>query len=116
MSGLIGKRTLVASGSQDVGAAIARRLAADGAHVAMPCDRSAERAHSVADEIKAQGRNAPAVHADADGPQADAQRALLTIPRYGRSVDVAALVAFPAGTHASSNAAAGFTVDGGTNA
>lgn len=52
----------------------------------------------------------------ADGPQAEAQRARMAIPQYGKPEDVAALVAFVAGPEAGSINGAGLIVDGGANA
>ncbi|VIO70774.1 Cyclic-di-GMP-binding biofilm dispersal mediator protein [Bradyrhizobium ivorense] len=61
---LQGKRALVTGGSRGIGAAIARRLAAEGADVAITYERSADRAEGVADQIKQQGRRALALKAD----------------------------------------------------
>lgn len=61
---LQGKRALVTGGSRGIGAAIAKRLAAEGADVAITYDRSADRAEAVATEIKQQGRRALALKAD----------------------------------------------------
>jgi 3-oxoacyl-[acyl-carrier protein] reductase len=69
MSLLTGKRAFVTGGSRGIGAAIARRLASDGADVAISYERSAERAKAIVDEIKAMGRRAYAIpvnNADAD--------------------------------------------------
>lgn len=44
MNRLQGKRALVTGGSRGIGAAIAKRLAADGADVAITYEKSAERA------------------------------------------------------------------------
>ena len=52
----------------------------------------------------------------AQGEQAEAQRARMAIPRYGKPGDVAALVAFVAGPEAGSINGAGLTIDGGANA
>lgn len=52
----------------------------------------------------------------ADGSDADRQRSIMAIPRYGRAEDVAALVAFVAGPEGGSINGAGLTIDGGTNA
>lgn len=69
---LSGKRALVTGGSRGIGAAIAKQLAADGADVAITYEKSADRAEAVAADIRALGRKAVAVQADAgsnDGPQ-----------------------------------------------
>jgi len=69
---LSGKRALVTGGSRGIGAAIARQLAADGADVAITYEKSADRAEGVAADIRALGRKAVAVQADAgstDGPR-----------------------------------------------
>lgn len=64
-SPLAGKRALVTGGSRGIGAAIARQLAADGADVAITYEKSADKAEAVAAEIRATGRKAVAVQADA---------------------------------------------------
>jgi 3-oxoacyl-[acyl-carrier protein] reductase len=61
---LQGKRALVTGGSRGIGAAIARRLAAEGADVAITYERSADRAEAVAADIKQHGRRALALKAD----------------------------------------------------
>jgi len=65
---LSGKRALVTGGSRGIGAAIARRLADDGADVAITYEKSADLAEAVAAEIRATGRKAVAVQADAGTP------------------------------------------------
>jgi NAD(P)-dependent dehydrogenase (short-subunit alcohol dehydrogenase family) len=62
---LFGKRALVTGGSRGIGAAIARQLAADGADVAITYEKSADLAETLAAEIRATGRKAVAVKADA---------------------------------------------------
>ncbi len=52
----------------------------------------------------------------ADSARADAQRARMAIPRYGRADDIASLVAWLASDEGRSANGAAFTVDGGTNA
>lgn len=70
MATLLGRRALVTGGSRGIGAAIARRLAADGADVAITYERSGERAEAVAAEVEALGRRGMAIQADAADPAA----------------------------------------------
>ncbi|HEY0334292.1 MAG TPA: SDR family oxidoreductase [Stenotrophomonas sp.] len=65
MSSLAGKVALVTGGSRGIGAAIARTLAAHGADVAITYGTSREKAETVAAGIRALGRRAQAIHADA---------------------------------------------------
>ncbi|WP_261526511.1 SDR family NAD(P)-dependent oxidoreductase [Burkholderia multivorans] len=68
MNRLQGKRALVTGGSRGIGAAIAKRLAADGADVAITYEKSAERAQAVVAEIETLGRRAVAIQADSADP------------------------------------------------
>lgn len=61
---LLNKSALVIGGSRGIGAAIARRLGADGANVALTYVSSTDKAGAVADEIQALGRKAVATRAD----------------------------------------------------
>ena len=71
------RRALVTGGSGDLGGAICRRLAADGAHVIVHANGNLARAEAVRDEILANGGSAQAVAFDvADG---DITRAALTV-------------------------------------
>lgn len=70
MSRLAGKRALVTGGSRGIGAAIARRLAAEGADVALTYERSADKAAVVVKEIEALGRKGFAIAADSADPTA----------------------------------------------
>ncbi len=70
MSRLAGKRALVTGGSRGIGAAIARRLAAEGADVALTYERSADKAAAVVTEIEALGRKGFAIAADSADPAA----------------------------------------------
>jgi 3-oxoacyl-[acyl-carrier protein] reductase len=67
---LEGKIAVVTGGSRSIGAAIAKRLAADGATVVITFNASPERAESVVNEIVAAGGQALALAADAGNPQA----------------------------------------------
>lgn len=66
---LAGKTAIVTGGSRSIGAAIAKRLAADGAHVAITYNASPEKADQVVKEITANGGKAFAVKADATAPE-----------------------------------------------
>lgn len=61
---LAGKVALVQGGSRGIGAAIAKRLARDGAAVALTYASSADKAQEVVQEIEAAGGRAIAIKAD----------------------------------------------------
>lgn len=64
MSKLSGKTALVTGASRGIGRAIALRLAAEGAAVAINYNGSAEKAEAVAEEIRAAGGTASVFQAD----------------------------------------------------
>src|SRR4051794_15095772 len=67
---LTGKAALVTGGSRSIGAAIARRLAAEGAAVAITYSASPQKAAEVVAAIEAAGGRALAIAADAGDPEA----------------------------------------------
>jgi 3-oxoacyl-[acyl-carrier protein] reductase len=81
---LEGKIALITGGSRGIGAAIAKRLAADGANVAITYTKGADAAASVVKEIERAGGKAIAIRADA--ADADAVRAAVeeTFAIFGR--------------------------------
>src|SRR2546425_12085332 len=67
---LAGKVALVTGGSRSIGAAIAKRLATDGAAVALTYSASPGKANEVVRSIEAAGGKALAIKADAADTQA----------------------------------------------
>jgi 3-oxoacyl-[acyl-carrier protein] reductase len=65
MSKLIGKVAIVTGASRGIGAAIAKRLASEGADVAITYTKGADAAAAVVKEIEKSGRKAIAIQADA---------------------------------------------------
>ncbi|WP_144639331.1 SDR family NAD(P)-dependent oxidoreductase [Bordetella genomosp. 13] len=68
MSSLAGKKAYVTGASRGIGAAIARRLAAEGADVAIGYERSGQAAEDLAAELRRDGRRAIAVQMSAADP------------------------------------------------
>lgn len=80
---LAGKRALVTGAARGIGAAIALKLAKDGADVAITYEKSAGKADALAAEIRALGRRAIAIQADAGSPEASIGAVERTVVHLG---------------------------------
>src|ERR1700740_1271595 len=81
---LEGKIALITGGSRGIGAAIAKRLAADGAKVAITYTKGADAAASVIKEIERAGGKAIAIQADATDSGAVEAAVEKTVATFGR--------------------------------
>ncbi|HXU35617.1 MAG TPA: 3-oxoacyl-ACP reductase family protein [Blastocatellia bacterium] len=81
---LAGKVALVTGGSRGIGAAIAKRLAAEGASVAITYSKGAEAAASVVEAIEHDGGKAVAIQADAADVEAVKSAVEKTVATFGR--------------------------------
>jgi 3-oxoacyl-[acyl-carrier protein] reductase len=81
---LEGKIALITGGSRGIGAAIAKRLAADGANVAITYTKGADAAASVVKEIERAGGKAIAIQADATDAGAVEAAVGKTVATFGR--------------------------------
>jgi 3-oxoacyl-[acyl-carrier protein] reductase len=81
---LEGKVAIVTGGSRGIGAAIAKRLAADGANVAITYTKGADAAQSVVKAIEAAGQKAVAIQADAADAAAVKAAVDKTVSALGR--------------------------------
>jgi 3-oxoacyl-[acyl-carrier protein] reductase len=84
MAKLTGKAALVTGGSRGIGAGIARRLAADGASVAITYTKGAEAAAAVVSQIERAGGRAIALQADAVDAAAVALAVDKTVDAFGK--------------------------------
>jgi 3-oxoacyl-[acyl-carrier protein] reductase len=84
MNKLEGKIAIITGGSRGIGAAIAKRLASDGANVAITYTKGAAAAASVVKEIEGAGRKAIAIQADAADAEAVKAAVEKTVATFGR--------------------------------
>ena len=78
------KVALVTGGSRGIGAAIAKRLAADGANVAITYAKGADAAASVVKSIEQAGGRAIAIQADAADADAVKNAVEKSVATFGR--------------------------------
>ena len=84
MANLTNKIALVTGGSRGIGAAIAKRLAKDGARVAITYTKGADAAAAIVKEIERAGGKAIAIQADAIDAQAVKAAVEKTVATFGR--------------------------------
>src|ERR1700758_833607 len=84
MNKLEGTIAIITGGSRGIGAAIAKRLATDGAKVAITYSKGADAAAAVVKEIERDGGKAIAIQADATDAKAGRAAVEKTVTTFGR--------------------------------
>ncbi len=80
---LAGQTAIVTGGGRDIGAAVARKLASDGAQVAISYFESSKGADEVVDAIQGEGGNAIAVQADLNTQEGVNRLVDVTVDAFG---------------------------------
>jgi 3-oxoacyl-[acyl-carrier protein] reductase len=85
MTKLSGKVAIVSGASKGIGAAIAEKLAEEGAAVVVNYAKSAQRAEAVVSRIQSKGGKAKAIQADVSRPTEAKRLVEATIQEFGRA-------------------------------